>query len=321
MTNDVSRVVSLLPSATEILGALGGLHLLVGRSHECDHPPGLNLPFLTTQAIHARDPAQIDRQVRETLAQGRPLYSLDTKMLQALEPDVILTQDLCRVCSIDLESVRRVAAGLPKPARIVSLNATTLEGVLDDCLRVAHAVGLDPHPLVASLRERLFAAQEFVNPYALAPSVALLEWTDPLFCAGHWTPQMIERAGGTHPLNPTRADERAGAAVGPQHAARRAPASRTITPEELVQSRPEFLIVAPCGLSLENARAAARQLAAQTWWQDLPAVLRGRVAIVDGNQMFNRPSPRLLDAFEWLVGFLNDRPELTPPGFPWEKAA
>ncbi len=321
MKNDVSRVVSLLPSATEIVAALGGSHLLVGKSHECDFPPDLDLPILTAQRVDAPalSFAEIDRQVRECLDLGRSLYSLDTQMLEALKPDVILTQDLCRVCSIDLESVRRLARAMPGPPRLVSLNATTLEGVLDDGVLVADALGLDALPLVTSLRERLFAAQEFVNPYADAPSVALLEWTDPLFCAGHWTPQMIERAGGSHPLNPTIADERAGAAVGPQHAARRASPSRAITPDELVSTRPEFLIIAPCGLSLARARAAARELAGRPWWRDLPAARSGRVAIVDGNQMFNRPSPRLLDAFEWLVGFLNDRPELTPKGFPWEK--
>jgi len=315
------RVVSLLPSATEALCAIGGQHLLVGRSHECDFPHGLaHLPVLTTQRTHSTDPAEIDRQVSASLAAGQSLYTLDAAVLAELRPDVILTQDLCEVCSIDLAAVQRIAATLPHPPQIVSLNPHTLDAVLDDLLTVGCAVGLERQATdtLVQLRARLYAAEEFVNPYADGPVVGFLEWTDPLFCAGHWTVQMIERAGGQHPLNPTVPAPNSGAAAGPQRSQRLAGKSIRVPDEVFAATRPEFLVIAPCGLSLEAARAGAEALSRKPWWNDLPAVKQGRVAIVDGNQMFNRPGPRLVDAFEWLVGWLNDRPELIPPNFPWQ---
>jgi ABC-type Fe3+-hydroxamate transport system substrate-binding protein len=323
------RVVSLLPSATEALCAVGGASLLVGRSHECDFPPGIaHLPVLTGAKVTATQPAEIDRQVREALAGGsanQSLYSLFAERLLALRPDVILTQDLCEVCSIDLETVRGIARELERlghRAQVVSLNPTTVEGVLDDLLTVGRAVGLEGRARdeVVRLRERLFAAGEHVNPFDDGPVVAFLEWTDPLFCAGHWTVQMIERAGGRHPFNPTVARPASGAAAGPQQGERVAGRSQRITPEELVAARPERVVVCPCGMGMEASRACARALAEQLWWRDLPAASAppSRVAIVDGNQMFNRPGPRLVDAFEWLVGWMTDQERLMPRGFPWE---
>ncbi len=328
------RVVSLLPAATELLCLIGGCSLLVGRSHECDFPgPGhpqsvADLPVLTAarvfDAAHTAapvDPQAIDRQVRELTAAGQPLYTLNESLLASLRPDIILTQDLCDVCSIDLATVRRIADRLSPRPRIVSLNPQTLEAVIDDVLTVGEAVGLDAaarHATVA-LRERLFRAADYVNPFADGPTVGFLEWTDPLFVAGHWNVQLIERAGGFHPLNASVADASDGAAAGPMASLRRAGKSIRVPAEVFAATRPEFIIIAPCGLNLSQTRAAAAELARQTWWNDLPAVKRGRVALVDGNQMFNRPGPRLVDAFEFLVGLLNDRPDVIPAGFPWER--
>ncbi len=316
------RVVSLLPSATELLCFVGGRPALVGRSHECDYPAGIEgIPILTAQATPpGSPPAEIDRLVREQLALGCSLYTLNADRLAGLRPDLILTQDLCSVCSIDLRAVRTVADRLDPRPRVLSLNPQTVEDVLDDCLRVGEAAGLadQARAAVVGLRERLFRASEFVNPYQDGPSVAFLEWTDPIFVGGHWTPQLIERAGGRHPLNPTVAVAGSGAAAGPQQAMRRAGPSVRVTPEALVESRPEALVVCPCGVGLAGVRQMARELAGQKWWGELPAVRSGRVALVDGNQMFNRPGPRLVDAFEWLVGWLNGRPEPIPVGFPWE---
>jgi ABC-type Fe3+-hydroxamate transport system substrate-binding protein len=315
------RVVSLLPSATESLCAIGGAALLVGRSHECDFPPFIqHLPVLTAQRTASTDAAEIDREVRASLVQGQPLYSLDEQRLADLRPDVILTQDLCEVCSIDLKTVQRVACALTPRPTIVNLNPGSIEAVLDDLLAIGRAVGLEAQATQAmvALRARLFTAEEFVNPYADTPSVGFLEWTDPLFCAGHWNVQLIERAGGAHPLNPTKAAPQSGAAAGPQRAQRSAGKSFRVSETDFVASRPEFLIIAPCGLNLDRTRACVRQLAEKPWWPELSAVRNGRVALVDGNQMFNRPGPRLVDAFEWLVGWLNDRPPLIPPDFPWE---
>jgi ABC-type Fe3+-hydroxamate transport system substrate-binding protein len=325
------RVVSLLPSATEMLCALpGGREMLVGRSHECDYPASIgHVPVLTMARTAGassggvevgRDSAAIDAAVRAALASGESLYTLDGERLAALKPDVILTQDLCRVCSIDVGTVRRLAASIGAGVNVVSLNAETIEGVFDDLVQVGVAVGLEREAtrVVVGLRERMYVAAEFATPFVTGPSVAFLEWTDPLFVGGHWVPQLIERAGGVHPLNPTEAVSGAGAGEGPIGATqRRAGKSVTLPREVLVASRPERVIVCPCGVGLEGAIVEAQRLLAQEWFVSLPASRAGHVVAVDGNQMFSRPGPRLVDAFEWLVGWLNDRPERMPPGFPW----
>lgn len=337
------RVVSLLPSATEtlftILDQAGDADRarvrLVGRSHECDYPPTTEvrgLPVLTASKTHFGESsaAEVDRQVREALSSGESLYHLDTDRLRDLRPDVILTQDLCRVCSIDLATVRRVAADMPagpttgEPVKVVSLNPTTFEGIFDDILTVAEAVGLGDAGVraCAALRDRVSRASDYVNAYVTGPRVAFLEWTEPLFVGGHWTPQLIERAGGEHPLNPTRPVEGAGAAAGPIGITQRSAGhSVTVPVEVLVATRPEVLIVCPCGLTLDQAWGETVKLSEKPWWKDLPAVRRGKVAVVDGNQMFNRPGPRLVDAYEFLVGYLNDRPGVIPAGFPWKPFA
>lgn len=297
--------------------------MLVGRSHECDFPPRLangvaieTIPALTSQRTHATSSADIDRQVREAMQAkagegaingggvAASLYELDEASLRELKPDVILTQDLCDVCSIELHTVRRIAASISPPhiaqPRIVSLNPHALEDVFDDVLRVGEAVGqrAAAQETVVAMRERYWSARDFVNPYIEGPEVAFLEWMDPLFCGGHWTPQLIETAGGRHTLN------KAGAK------------SRRISPEELLEVMPQRLIICPCGYTIEQTQREMSTLVSQRWWRMLPAVQDGQVVIVDGSAMFNRPGPRLIDAYCWLVAWLNDRPEVLPQDFP-----
>ncbi len=302
------RVVSLLPSATELLCAVGGRELLVGRSHECDFPPSIRgLPALTRQRTGGagESAAEIDRQVNEALGRGEPLYELDEALLERLEPDVVLTQHLCEVCSIDLESVRRVARRMTAAPEIVSLDPASIEEVFDDLLTVGEAVGRaeQARAALAAMRERYWSALDSVNPHEQGPEVAFLEWMDPLFAGGHWTPQLIEAAGGRHSLNPPGAR------------------SRQISPDELAAAAPQRLIICPCGYDLAAIKRELAGLRAQPWWSSLPAVADAAVVIVDGNQMFNRPGPRLVDALCWLVGWINDRPEVIPACFPAEPVA
>jgi iron complex transport system substrate-binding protein len=327
------RIVSLLPSATESICVLGheAQAMLVGRSHECDFPSGLAtgnptpVPVVTAQRIHAENPFEIDTLVRQSRASGQSLYVLHEELIESLKPDLILTQDLCDVCSIDLPAVQALArriSGSNHGPKVITLNPHTVEGVFDDILTISKETGLQAQGIEAltSLRARMYGATEYVNQFAAIANVAVLEWTDPLFIGGHWTPQLVERAGGFHPLNPTEPIAGAGAAAGPIGITQRtAGKSIAIAPEILVASRPEALIIAPCGRTLAQALTDTHALSCQPWFADLPAAKAGKVAVVDGNQFFNRPGPRLVDALEFLVGFLNDRPEVIPPTFAWKR--
>ena len=317
------RIVSLVPSATEIIALLGVEDQLIGRSHECDFPAHLHhVPTLTDPAIQAATPRGIDEQVRAQLATGTSLYRLDIERLKELEPDLIVTQDLCHVCSIDLPTVQRIASGMKRPPAVLSLNPHTLEQVFDDIIAVAAACGEKRRGVeaVVTLRERMHTAQDCVNPYTPPVSVAFLEWTDPLFVAGHWTPQLIERAGGEQRLNATQALPGTGAAAGPQMASRQAGPSRQITQEELVANDPDAIFISPCGMDLQRSEEAATSLIREPWFGRLRAAQGRRVAIVDGNQYFSRPGPRLIDGFAFLVGYLQERPELIPASFAWSPA-
>lgn len=318
------RVVSLIPSATELVAALGAADRLVGRSHECDFPHGLgHVPTLTRARITSEDAAAIDREVSTALAAGESLYELDEAALARLKPDLIITQDVCEVCSIDRRTVERIAGAMASRPRVLTLNPQGFEDVVDDLVRVGEALGLAERAmhLGVAWRGRMFAAQEHVNAFEEPFAVLFLEWTDPPFCAGHWTVQLIERAGGAHPWNPTRAPSGMGEASGLQQGARRAGKSTRLDPAAIVAAQPKAVVISPCGFDLERSVASAQALwtnpASREWWLALPAVKEGRIAVVDGNQMFNRPGPRLVDGFAFLVGWLQGRADLIPPGFPW----
>lgn len=320
------RVVSLVPSATEALCLLGGEQLLVGRSHECDFPTTItDRPILTSQTTDfaaaggSGASIAIDRQVSDAAHAGQSLYRLNAELLRSLQPDLILTQDLCGVCSIDLGSVREVVKTLRPEPRILSLNPHTFEDVLDDLLRIGRAIDRPAaaEHAVIGLQSRFFTAAEFVNAFTRPVPTLFVEWLEPIFVGGHWVPQLIERAGGAALLNPTGPLPGAGAGAGRQMAHRVAGPSRRISHADAESAAPEAIVVCPCGLSLGQAEAELAQVSQRPWFARSVAAASGRVAMVDGTQMFSRPGPRLVDAYEWLVGWLNDIPDLISPDFPW----
>jgi iron complex transport system substrate-binding protein len=293
------RIASLVPSATEILFALGLGDRVVAVTHECDHPPeAARLPRLTASVIdEGLAPAEIDAAVRAVTARGEALYTLDEPALAALEPDLIVTQALCAVCAVSYDDVRAVAERLPSTPDVLSLDPETLEEVLGDVARVAERAGapdLAP-PLQSRLGERLEAVRAAVEG-APRPRVLALEWLDPPFVGGHWVPEMIEMAGGAD-------------AVGEAGAK-----SRTAGWEELEAARPDLAVVMPCGLYADDAAAQAA-----AHHDRLAALGVQRIVAVDAASSFSRPGPRLVDGVELLGHLFNpDRVE-APASLEWRE--
>lgn len=282
------RIASLLPAATEIVAALGARDELVAVTHECDHPAAVrSLPRVTSSAVEAHagaDAGTVDARVRELSAAGSALFALDEALLVALRPDVVLTQALCAVCAVSETDVRAVAARLDPAPRVVTLSATTLDGVLDgDVARVAEAIGRAAAgaALVAELRGRLRRVHETLKAAgAPRPRVAVIEWTDPVYAAGHWVPEMVRRAGGVDAL-----------AQPGEH-------STTRAVEAVAAAAPDLLVFAPCGYDARAAAAEARSALARPAWRwaaSLPAWA------VDANAYVSRPGPRLVDGVELLA--------------------
>jgi iron complex transport system substrate-binding protein len=281
------RVVSLLPATTEIVAALGHVDALVGRSHECDFPAEVtDLPVISRPR---REPvgtsADIHRTVVELLGQVLSIYELDPDTLRDAAPDLIVTQDLCRVCAVaESEVVTAARTHLDADVEVLSCSPVTLGDVYDDIARIGAALG-DPEGaqrLVASMREALTASSASVGGRS-RPRVTLLEWTDPLMAGGNWAAELIE-AAGAEPVLGVRGGH-----------------SPTVTPAQLRAADPDVLVVAPCGYDLERAQQEAPVLAAVDGWSDLTAVRDGRVAFVDGSAYVNRPGPRLVDTAEILA--------------------
>lgn len=272
--------MSLLPSTTEIVAALGHGDDLVGRSHECDFPPEVvDLPAATRPR---REPVgtsgEIHRDVVELLEHVLSIYEVDPAALRAANPDLIITQDLCRVCAVPENEVTEAARSyLGEEVAVLTSSPTSLEEVFADVLRIGEVLGdrASAERLVAQLQADL---DELATSVAALkrPRLALLEWTDPLMAAGHWAPELIEIAGAECVLG-----------------ARGSPSS-IITLEALHASDPEVILVAPCGYDLARAVADREVLTALEGWQDLTAVKRARVAFADGSAYFNRPGPRLV---------------------------
>jgi len=279
------RAISLLPAATEICAALGALGLVVGVTHECDFPAeAACLPRVTSSAVPTHAPAgEVDAAVRALAAAGAPLFTLDEPAIAALRPDVLLTQALCDVCAVWEGDVRAIAARLPDAPAVVTLGGATLAGVADDVRRVADAVGRPAAgaALAAAMDARLAAVHAALKAArAPRPRVAVVEWTAPVFLAGHWGPEMVRRAGGVDVLGTAGAH------------------STTVTLDALAAADPEVVLVAPCGYDLARATDEARALLADPAW----AWLAGRaVWAVDANAYLSRPGPRLVDGVELMA--------------------
>lgn len=290
MIATMPRIISLLPSATEIVCAIGLGDALVGISHECDWPPAVRtLPILTRAAIPAGlSSGETDRLVRERLARGEGLYALDAALLRALQPTLIVTQALCDVCSIALPEVMRAARTLPAPPVVLSLEPGCIADIFGDVGRVAAAAGVPERAasVVEQLRERLAVVRRAVAGRERR-RVALLEWLDPPFVAGHWGPEMIARAGGEDLLG----------TVGEK--------SAHIDWEQLREAAPEVIVVAPCGYDADRARADLAAAPLPPWWGDLPAMRHGQAFVMDGNAYISRPGPRVVDGTEILARLLH----------------
>ena len=278
------RIASLVPSATEMLFALGLGDSVVAVTHECDYPPeAKDKPHITRSVITERlDAAEIDREVRERTSRGEALYELDRWALEELSVDLIVTQAVCEVCAVSYEDVLAVAEELPTKPQVISLDPSTIGEVLADVSRVARAAGVPEAGvrLVDELGERLEEVELAVagDP---RPRVAALEWLDPIYIGGHWVPQMIELAGGDDVLG--LPGER----------------SRTSSWQELEAAAPDVVLVMPCGLYKDEAAAEAERHA------DELRRVGARVVPVDAAAHFSRPGPRLVDGVELLADVLH----------------
>lgn len=285
------RICSLLPSATEIVCALGLSDCLVGVTHECDFPPAVDgKPRITSSAIDSTvlSSSQIDTAVRDSLEQQSTIYHLDGPLLDELHPDLILTQELCAVCAVGPDEVREVVASLPFHPQVVSLEPTTLEGVFESILLVGE---LTEHmhvaqKLVIGLRQRL---ERVVDVVAGSPvrNVLTLEWLDPLFVGGHWVPEMVSLAGGRDVLGVTGRP------------------SRQVEWAEVLAVDTDCVVAMPCGFGLDRSRAELSAAPFPPEWNELAAVRAGHVFVVDGSSYFNRPGPRLVDGVEILASILH----------------
>ncbi len=291
------RLVSLLASATEMIAALGCLDQLVGRSHECDYPPGVEkLPAVSHVQININtSSAEIDAQVKAVSQAARTnasplkalsIYALDTELLQRLRPDIIFTQTQCEVCAVSEHDVARAVEQLiGLQPRIISLAPYRLADVWEDIIRVGEALGrtTQARELVAGYQARLAALRTWTAAQPEHPRVAILEWIDPPMAGGNWTPELVEIAGGINLFGEPGTH------------------SPWLAWEDLLAADPDVIVLAPCGFTLERTLEDIPLLEARPGWPTLRAVRNGRVFAVDGNQYFNRSGPRLVESAEILA--------------------
>jgi iron complex transport system substrate-binding protein len=293
----MSRIVSFLPAGTEMVYALGAGNELVGRSHECDYPSSVTrLPVVSRPTLDLDDasPVAIDLAVAERMNSGDTLYRIDEVLLRDLKPDVILTQNLCRVCAPSGDELTRAVRKFDLRPEVLFLTPRNVAEIIENVLAVGRAIGRssEAESLVREHEERLKKVRAAV---ANAPTrrVVFLEWTDPLFCGGHWVPEMISLAGGNDPLGRPGED------------------SVRMDWDDVAKAQPEMIIVSPCGYRLERATELARQL---------PQISDAKVYAVDANAYFARPGPRVVEGVELLAHLFH--PELVSWSHserPWER--
>jgi iron complex transport system substrate-binding protein len=303
------KICSLLPSATEIVFALGVDDRLVGVTHECDFPAAARrLPVVTRSVLghEVRDSRDIHRHISGALHEGSSLYQLDQGLLERLDPELILTQELCDVCAVSYALVTEAVLRLEGKRRVLSLEPTNLDGILASIEQVADAAGVPDRAaaVVTVLRRRIEAVTAKASGVGVLPRVLALEWLDPLFTAGHWVPEMIRLAGGRDVL---------GVEGRP---------STQIAWSRVIEGDPEVIVLMPCGFTLEQTVNEAAQLQFVEAWGRRTSGGAPKVYAVNGSAYFNRPGPRIVDGLEILLEII--QPELTSArweGTAWQRLA
>jgi iron complex transport system substrate-binding protein len=301
----MNRIVSLIPSATEILCALGVEEQVVGRSHECDYPLSIQrLPVCTAPKFGTEGTSlQIDERVKTILQEALSLYRIDADLLKKLQPSHIVTQTQCEVCAVDLKEVERALCEFTgsKPI-LIPLSPNALSDVWADIQRVADALALPERGrrLVEALQNRMARIETKTLPSR--PRVVSIEWMDPLMAGGNWMPELVERAGGINLFG---------------EAGKHSP---WMTWRELQEADPDLLLILPCGFDIQRTRKDLASLTGQGGWPDLKAVRDEKVYLLDGNQYFNRPGPRLVESLEILAEILHPgRFHFGHEGAGWQK--
>ena len=288
------RIISLLPAATEIICALGLEYRLVGRSHECDYPPGIsNLPICSSaKFLPGSDSAQIDSQVKEILSESLSIYTIDRDLIKSLAPEVIITQAQCEVCAVSLKDVELALSDLlDKECQIISLQPNELDDVYGDIRMIAGQLGVEnaAEELLELSAERINIIRHKLKFITEKPTVACIEWLSPLMMAGNWTPEIIEIAGGLPIL--TEAGKH----------------SSYINFQDILQAEPDIILIMPCGFSIQRTLQEISLMLDTPGWADLKAVKSQRVYIADGNQYFNRSGPRITDSIEIMAEIINPK--------------
>ncbi|MDO8519242.1 MAG: cobalamin-binding protein [Deltaproteobacteria bacterium] len=293
------RIVSLIASSTEIICALGFEKNLVGRSHECDYPPSVKkLPICTEVKFPTKaSSAEIDKSVKRILSDGLSVYRVNPEILAKLKPDLIVTQIQCQVCAVSEKDVMDAVCSLvdSKP-KIVSLNPNALADIWEDIRKVAKALNTPDaaEKLISTLQARMNAVSAKSKNISKRPRVAMIEWIDPLMASGNWTPELVEMAGGINLFG---------------EAGKHSP---WMTYEELTAKNPDVIVINPCGFDIPRTLEETHLLTSKPGWKNLKAVNENRVFVADGNQFFNRPGPRVVEALEMLAEMFH--PKVFPAG-------